>query len=123
VKHTPGPWLISPYTTGLDEIIIEEKAGNNRICVVTGDAGEAEGQEESKANARLIAAAPELLEMLKRVRQGYRNLREFKLVSASTEDSLEVYIAEMDRLIAKAEVVRPETAPASAEPTLVEAKP
>lgn len=60
-KHTPGPWSASMWT---DEIAGSVgwsiSAGNPSYRVPTntfeGD------EEEAKANARLIAAAPELLE-------------------------------------------------------------
>ncbi len=126
MKHTLGPWLVSPYTTGIDEIIIEEKAGNNRICVVTGDA---EGQEESQANARLIAAAPDLLEALKLIWSMFddgrivRNIandhqRDWALKMLTFTRELQT----IQRAIAKAEGVDPETAPVSADKTSAEAK-
>lgn len=61
-KHTPGPWLASKYP-------------RSNAYVVTTTPGDAKGDianvlfglgskiaEETEANARLIAAAPELLE-------------------------------------------------------------
>ena len=57
-KHTPGPWEIM---TGLQDGII---VGADRKGVVDGDgfASMERTQEENQANARLIAASPELLE-------------------------------------------------------------
>jgi hypothetical protein len=52
-KHTPAPWLV--HATPNDPDITHEIA--NVCCIYVG--------EDSHANARLIAAAPELLEALK----------------------------------------------------------
>jgi hypothetical protein len=62
-KHTPGPWLVGPAfdNDGQPEIIIEHQtpAGNLVVAVALGGL---QGQEE---NARLIAAAPDLVEALR----------------------------------------------------------
>jgi hypothetical protein len=55
-QHTPGPW--TSYT-GTNSIWAD---GKRAICIVTG-ARNHEDQERD-ANARLIAAAPDLLEAL-----------------------------------------------------------
>lgn len=63
-KHTPGPWgAITTRKTGR-WIIVGGPAGRTLAslpCLATGTLW-----EEDAANARLIAAAPELLAMLKR---------------------------------------------------------
>lgn len=65
-KYTPGPWRVFAGT-GFDYLGIE---GENDQTVVIygldGDDGGVRGstKEEAEANARLIAAAPELLEAL-----------------------------------------------------------
>jgi hypothetical protein len=53
-KHTPGPWQSCNYD-GRCRVILGDDL---RIAVVLGD------HDESAANARLIAAAPDLLEAL-----------------------------------------------------------
>lgn len=59
MKHTPGPWtVIGPIGAG---IWITDESGNNQIAVVYGAAN----TPGADANARLIAAAPELYEALK----------------------------------------------------------
>jgi hypothetical protein len=62
-EHTPGPWSVGPWfdNYGEPEIIIEHKtdAGNLVIAVALG------GLVGQEANARLIAAAPELLEAVR----------------------------------------------------------
>lgn len=68
-KHTPGPWLVGEHRIGLDgdasEIDVVSKGdshGDHSICTVD----EAwEGCIE--ANARLISAAPDMLEALKKM--------------------------------------------------------
>ena len=70
--HTPGPWRIYKRTDRADIQIEHTKSGNTDaspfnqgIC----DMSEFECRarpEEAMANARLIAAAPELLVLLKR---------------------------------------------------------
>ena len=62
-KHTQGPWMVSRYSqsTLLKSIYI--RGGNERIARVTVP-DTAQSIEEYEANARLIAAAPDLLEAL-----------------------------------------------------------
>lgn len=55
-KHTPGPWR----TSGPDGMDIEAEGGSTFWAFVSMDTPEA----ERKPNARLIAAAPDLLEAL-----------------------------------------------------------
>lgn len=55
MKHTPGPWLIENTKTG--GTWINTSFAGFSICHLI-------GQPEIKANAALIAAAPEMLEAL-----------------------------------------------------------
>jgi len=52
-QHTPGPWVIHPEALGEHSIVTPD--GRGLIADIYG---------RSPANARLIAAAPELLEAL-----------------------------------------------------------
>jgi hypothetical protein len=61
MKHTPGPWSIGSMEDGM--IGIETKKPLNYIAEV--HAGY-EPSDESYANCRLIAAAPEMYELLER---------------------------------------------------------
>lgn len=63
-KHTPGPWHIVPYGDGDQKVICSDKAGNWRIAFMATSSGSLEELAEIRANARLIAAAPELLDAL-----------------------------------------------------------
>ncbi len=60
-KHTPGPWTKNKYG---------ELLGPDGRTITVWDAGIAFGQRSSttEANARLIAAAPSMLEVLKKIR-------------------------------------------------------
>ena len=63
-KHTPGPWASNEYTTSVSvplKAVDCERIGFS-IVFVNGHRG-----KEAAANARLIAAAPELLEALKEI--------------------------------------------------------
>ena len=66
--HTQGPWhaieqnASNPNTKGLFEIDANHPSGNRQTIAVTPYKGDA---RELEANARLIAAAPEMLEMCK----------------------------------------------------------
>jgi hypothetical protein len=63
-KHTPGPWTLHP--TALHPAVRSvgtPDTGPRRICTV----GTMNGHPVDKANARLIAAAPELLEALQNI--------------------------------------------------------
>lgn len=74
-QHTPGPYIHGPITRNLDgqgqEQFKCEVAAKSTISPVAGTVRyfRAFGRtyEECEANARLIAAAPELLEALERI--------------------------------------------------------
>lgn len=88
-KHTPGPWQVSRgyNTTDYPCFYIHGMAGDQKRDVATLD-----------ANARLIAAAPELLEALKRIGDP-----EFRYASDDDEDTqLSMRIADARAAIAKA---------------------
>ena len=63
-KHTPGPWILHPtaHHPAVRSIGTPD-TGPRRICTV----GTMNGNPVDKANARLIAAAPELLEALQNI--------------------------------------------------------
>lgn len=65
-KHTPGPWLVS--TDGLRVVGLTEAIESPFPVVVNCTSGyDVMPYAEAKANAKLIAAAPDLLEALKDV--------------------------------------------------------
>jgi hypothetical protein len=59
-KHTPGPWTVDPHF--LDDIMAADGLDVATV-VLTGE--HCRDMPERRANARLIAAAPELLEACK----------------------------------------------------------
>ena len=62
-KHTPGPWrAVSMWADDADSVVAE----TSWFCVmVEPSLHDYENKEVDEANARLIAAAPEMLEALK----------------------------------------------------------
>lgn len=56
-KHTPGPWTVGPDSRDKLSLCIVSKTGYN-ITDVT-------NSQQGRADARLIAAAPNLLQVLK----------------------------------------------------------
>lgn len=80
-KHTPGPWELrgTRLVTDKHGVVIAEKVGSNG------------GGSES--NARLIASAPELLELLERMVRAF-NVKEIDpLVAFVTIEQARVAIA------------------------------
>ena len=65
-KHTPGPWTTDEADHDEPYQDIRIQAGKRGICRVwIDDAPVHDYNAEQRANARLIAAAPDLLEALK----------------------------------------------------------
>ena len=65
-KHTPGPWDIYVGYVGTF-IRAPKNDGFGRIVIAEMSADKAFSQEEVRANAHLIAAAPQLLTVLEAV--------------------------------------------------------
>ena len=64
MSHMPGPWAVIP--TNAKSYVISGDGGTYDVAIVRDI-----GKHDNAANARLIAAAPELLEALK---MAYRRL-------------------------------------------------
>lgn len=64
-KWTPGPWNYPEHPKGVSTLIYAELGGNPEAFPVA-SATYGVPDEERKANARLIAAAPDLLEALRK---------------------------------------------------------
>ena len=62
MEHTPGPWTIGPKFIGTMSSVIKERGNGKLIIAHIDDVDGFEG--DTAANARLIAAAPELLKAL-----------------------------------------------------------
>lgn len=61
--HTPGPWVVHPWGDKDYEI----NAALDTVCNVPGFDDDTVDADRAEANARLIAAAPELLAALKEI--------------------------------------------------------
>ena len=89
MKHTPGPWI---YEDG------DVLGGPGGIaCVVP--LNSANGMEEGKSNAHLIAAAPELLAVLKGMTKVFKRVTE----TYTPDDPDCEWLAYAHEAIAKAE--------------------
>lgn len=74
-KHTPGPWK-PMYSEDLNIHWVQAKMGSFGLNVANmngGKMGDTISFDEAKANANLIAAAPELLEALISLHKANRN--------------------------------------------------
>lgn len=109
VRHTPGPWhvheggnFVKVGAAGYDEYVEEHSYLGGPLCVasVNRDATDDHGpnHELAMANARLIAAAPDLLAILRvLVEHAQERYPHFESERGQTEIALAL------RLIAKAE--------------------
>lgn len=75
--HTPGPWKLAAHVADPCTVYIEQADGEEPgICTTDGSAfTPVDSEDEQEANARLIAAAPELLTALKSLTALIRNMR------------------------------------------------
>lgn len=97
-KHTPGPWL---FDSEADEITCKKRDGMAAIATV--ETGWAEPFEsEQQANARLIAAAPDLLMAPKTARRELAAMHQAFIVSVKNQHTGKIDDAE-DRAIARAD--------------------
>lgn len=88
VKHTPGPWKIlrkrpMEMSGNFHQVTDNERYPAAFVPAWDNPAvGEIDGTEEALANARLIAAAPEMLEALKEQERADRLLEDGEDVAA-----------------------------------------
>jgi hypothetical protein len=85
-KHMPGPWAVAKHGRGEHGGIAIDATDpadgrDFEVCEVWGIDRDAKHDDRSRANARLIAAAPELLEALKRVVRDYEDMEDLAPVS------------------------------------------
>lgn len=110
--HTPGPWHVG-YGNGRNHIFgpegsrrrLEEPGGTTLYPIAEANHGWDEREDE--ANARLIAASPELLEFAKEMR-GYLDLKMIGFRDEYPEnhcivDTAKRYLAQCDAVVSKAE--------------------
>lgn len=100
-KHTPGPWSYAPAVPGAQRCfyIAGNQDANNREV----DIGTVQGGYYScEANARLIAAAPDLLEELREARDSILGWAAYASEYFKDKHDLDGDIARIDAVIAKA---------------------
>lgn len=66
-KHTPGPWFTK--REGFSTVYVEARIGGGFLQEIAACGPTAAGIQQQDANAKLIAAAPDLLEALKIMHQ------------------------------------------------------
>jgi hypothetical protein len=102
MTHTPGPWEIHHYGDNEGDI-----HGSNGTLVCMMREGDTAPDQDWSADARLIAAAPELLAALKRMREVFEQLSEgdWRRLDATYVDQLieSDGLHGCDQAIAKAE--------------------
>lgn len=71
-KHTPGPWKYVPDDDGIPAATIQAADGSavGSLFGRLRDGSSIDGREETEANGHLMAAAPDLLAVAKRVAAG-----------------------------------------------------
>lgn len=62
--YTPGPWKAIEWNTHAATTVAQDKIGSHGFVVICECSGHGRHSKESLADARLIAAAPELFEVL-----------------------------------------------------------
>ena len=81
-KHTPGPWIVQESGFRASEFVITTQQRQDEslvpICEMDVDFDGRIGIEQ-KANARLIAAAPDLLEALKACDEAMSYMSEYDI--------------------------------------------
>ncbi|MFN4037330.1 hypothetical protein [Comamonas aquatica] len=97
-KHTPGPWQY--YYDPADHYVHKIRVGAGLVCQMPGWAIHDAMKVEQEANARLIAAAPDLLEALQITRGNIASLGPAGALTPYT--SYQEWLAMVDAAIAKA---------------------
>lgn len=96
-KHTPGPWTVSGQRTKYVESRIRSGWVQEIAAVGPTEADNGYGPQQ-EANARLIAAAPELLDVVK----GFRRKLETYVSVYPGDKELRRLLSNCDAAIAKA---------------------
>lgn len=102
-KYTPGPWTAKAGGRGLHNGPFVTDSQADLIALVSYDGAPYGDGNEATANARLIAAAPEMLALLDGLAQPWRNLAEDESVNGG--DLVEwffEYLTDIERVIKQA---------------------
>lgn len=100
--HTPGPWQLSGH-----EVIVKN---HGSVAIATTDIGMVATKEEREANARLIAAAPELLSALENAEASIelvRCLDAGEAIDTEADNMLDSLQNRIRAAIAKAKAAQP----------------
>lgn len=65
-RHSPGPWKFEPWGSR----VLDSREGSSQLLVATVEINSY--RDEGRHNARLIAAAPEMLEALQELKKSAR---------------------------------------------------
>lgn len=86
VKHTPGPWGVGAEGAGYPVNAAQPKwhGGGKAICACRPANRTSEAYAEARANARLIAAAPDLLAVAQMVLDTASDTTPPELLAAAT---------------------------------------
>jgi hypothetical protein len=89
-KHTPGPWKVERHGMNFQDCDTDTEIWNQNTHIAT--INEAHGQHEvdDQANARLIAAAPEMLDALIMIQQAYKRPGSLELYREAVGVALKV---------------------------------
>jgi hypothetical protein len=90
-KHTPGPWALREDSCVIVDSVVGYPIAGTRTK---------RPEDENRANAHLISAAPDLLEALQEITDDYSD--RFDLDSPSTNPGIKTSIARARAAIAKA---------------------
>lgn len=103
--HTPGPWRVDPRT---DRIVADSMSVGKPVVLDVARTFPRRGKQETDANARLIAAAPEVSDALRKLINEVAGLGGFgpeikALIGVTNWNVLEQRVHEARAAIAKAE--------------------
>lgn len=98
VNHTPGPWVVNENPAAMSAYCILAESRGTGFGASVATANQREGynslsHEEAMANARLIAAAPELLEALQTVADRIPDLIAHGILDFKDTDAIRAAIA------------------------------
>ena len=87
-KHTPGPWMVHTYDVNLGPYnkALDVGTSGRAVAKVIGEFENPKVGDQARANARLIAAAPELLEALEAVTRRLEHVLHKNGISALPTD-------------------------------------
>lgn len=71
-KHTPGPWEAEARQHGMAIYANYKNAPSEYLALINGYEESKEDRDRNRANARLMASAPDLLSALERVLECHR---------------------------------------------------